>query len=169
MTSFCRSFIDNSTELAATLYTLKQKKIVFNWYTNCETAFKKLNMAMTSASIFSYPDTSKSYTMYTDASNVRIRASLHQKQSDNSVRPIEYASKKLLSADRNYCASDKEASAMIYGFSKSHHYIHGTCPRGRIATWNSALQSYDFEIKNLKGLDNGLTVTLIRDFSDEKF
>ncbi|OMJ12560.1 Transposon Tf2-6 polyprotein, partial [Smittium culicis] len=185
MTSFCRSFIDDFTNLAAPLYTLLQKETLFDWNSNCETSFQKLKMAMTSAPVLAHPDTSKPYIMYTDASNVGIGASLHQKQPDGSVRPIAYASRKLLPAERNYCASDKEALAVVYGFNKFHHYVHGSCtelhtdhralitalknedPRGRIARWNSALQAYDFEIKHVKGLDNGLTDALSRDFDDE--
>ncbi|OMJ22529.1 Transposon Tf2-6 polyprotein, partial [Smittium culicis] len=185
MTSFCRSFIDDFTNLAAPLYTLLQKETLFDWNSNCETSFQKLKMAMTSAPVLAHPDTSKPYIMYTDASNVGIGASLHQKQPDGSVRPIAYAIRKLLPAERNYCASDKEALAVVYGFNKFHHYVHGSCtelhtdhralitalknedPRGRIARWNSALQAYDFEIKHVKGLDNGLTDALSRDFDDE--
>ncbi|OMJ22103.1 Retrovirus-related Pol polyprotein from transposon [Smittium culicis] len=184
MTSFCRSFIDNFTELAAPLYTLLQKDKAFDWDSDCETSFQKLKNAMISAPVLAHPDTSKPYIMYTDASNVGIGASLHQKQYDGTVRPIAYASRKLLPAERNYCASDKEALAVVYGFDKFHHYVHGTCtelhtdhralitalknedPRGRIARWNSALQAYDFEIKHVKGLDNGLTDALSRDFID---
>ncbi|OMJ22528.1 Retrovirus-related Pol polyprotein from transposon [Smittium culicis] len=112
-------------------------------------------------------------------------ASLHQLQSDNTIRPIAYASRKLLAAEINYCTSDKEALAVVYGFEKFHHYVHGTCtelhtdhralisalnnpdPRGRIARWNSALQAYDYTIKHIKGLENGLTDALSRDFKED--
>ncbi|OLY80418.1 Transposon Ty3-I Gag-Pol polyprotein [Smittium mucronatum] len=46
MNSFCRSFIENSTELAAPLFTLLQKETDINWYTNCETSLKNPKMAM---------------------------------------------------------------------------------------------------------------------------
>ncbi|OMJ12782.1 Transposon Tf2-11 polyprotein, partial [Smittium culicis] len=62
-------------------------------------------MAMISALVLAHPDTSISYIMYSDASNVGIGASLHQRQSDNTIRPIAYASRKLLPAEVNYCAS----------------------------------------------------------------
>ncbi|OMJ13635.1 Transposon Tf2-6 polyprotein [Smittium culicis] len=140
---------------------------------------------MTTAPVLAHPDTTRSYIMYTDASNIGIGASLHQLQPDKSIRPIAYASRKLIAAERNYCTSDKEALAVVYGFDKFHHYVHGTCtelhtdhralisalnnpdPRGRIARWNSALQAYDYTIKHIKGLENGLTDALSRDFKDD--
>ncbi|OMJ26577.1 Retrovirus-related Pol polyprotein from transposon [Smittium culicis] len=184
MTSFCRSFMDGFTELAAPLYKLLNKETSFNWNSDCEIAFQKLKNAMISAPALAHPDTTQSYIMYTDASNIGIGASLHQKQSDKTIRPIAYTSRKLLPAEVNYCASGKEALAVVYGFSKFHHYVHGSCtelhtehralittlnnedPRGRFARWNSALQAYDFNVKHIKGLDNGLTDALSRDFED---
>ncbi|OMJ11692.1 Transposon Tf2-6 polyprotein [Smittium culicis] len=106
--------------------------------------------------------------MYTDASNVRIGASLHQKQSDGTVRPIAYASRKLLPAERNYCASDKEAVAVLHTDHRALiTVLKNEDPRGRIDRWNSALQAYDFQIRYVKGLDNGLTNALSRDFIDD--
>ncbi|OMJ28969.1 Transposon Tf2-6 polyprotein [Smittium culicis] len=184
MTSFCRSFINNFTEIAAPLYRLLEKKVDFHWSNECDKSFQNLIKAMTSSPVLAHPDTSKAYIMYTDASNIGIGASLHQSQSDGTVRPIAYASRKLLPAEANYCTSDKEALAVVYGFDKFHHYVHGTCtelhtdhralitalknedPRGRIARWNSALQAYDYTVKHVRGLDNGLTDALSRDFPE---
>ncbi|OLY82314.1 Retrovirus-related Pol polyprotein from transposon 17.6 [Smittium mucronatum] len=122
--------------------------------------------------------------MYTDASNIEIGASLHQLQNGNTIRPIAYASSKLIAAELNYCTSDKEVLAVVYGFEKFHHYVHGTCtelhtdhraliyslndpdPRGRIARWNSEFQSYDYIIKHIKGLENRLTDALSCDFKN---
>ncbi|OMJ13462.1 Transposon Tf2-11 polyprotein [Smittium culicis] len=84
---------------------------------------------MTTAPVLAHPDTTRSYIMYTDASNIGIGASLHQLQSDNTIRPIAYTSRKLLAAEINYCTSDKEALAVVYGFDKFHHYVHDAFSR----------------------------------------
>ncbi|OMJ08738.1 Transposon Tf2-9 polyprotein [Smittium culicis] len=89
MVSFCRSFIDDFTNIAAQLYKLLQKDTAFDWNNYCETSFEKLKYAMITAPVLAHPDTCKSYIMYTDASNVGIGASLHQKQDDGTIRPID--------------------------------------------------------------------------------
>ncbi|OMJ23262.1 Retrovirus-related Pol polyprotein from transposon opus [Smittium culicis] len=82
---------------------------------------------MISAPVLAHPDKTKSYTIYTDSSNIVVGASLHQAQIGGSARPIAYSSRKLLSAEANYCTPDKEALDMVYGFDKFHHYVHGSC------------------------------------------
>ncbi|OMJ14326.1 hypothetical protein AYI70_g7950 [Smittium culicis] len=82
--------------------------------------------------------------------------------------------------------NQKRSPRCRYGFYKVHHYVYGSCtelhtdhcalitslenedPRGRIARWNSALQAYDYTIRHIKSLDNGLTGALSRDFLDEE-
>ncbi|OLY80960.1 Transposon Tf2-8 polyprotein [Smittium mucronatum] len=108
MVSFCRSFIVDFTNIAASLYKLLHKDKAFDWSIDCETAFEKLKYTMITAPVLAHPDTCKSYIMYTDASNVGIGASLHQNQDDGMIRTIAYDSRKLLPAELNYCASSKK-------------------------------------------------------------
>ncbi|PVU94480.1 hypothetical protein BB561_002505 [Smittium simulii] len=67
---------------------------------------------------------------------------------DGTVRPFAYASQKFLPAEFNYFATNDD-------------------PRGRITRWNSALHAYDFKIEHVKGLDNGFTDALSRDFESD--
>ena len=41
---------------------------IFNWCEQCELSFQMLNDTLCSAPILKYPDTSKPYTIFTDAS-----------------------------------------------------------------------------------------------------
>ncbi|OLY85147.1 Transposon Tf2-8 polyprotein [Smittium mucronatum] len=127
MTSFCPNFINNFTELAEQMYKLLEKETEFEWENDCDKSFKKLITAMISAPVLAHPETTKSYVMYTDASNIGIGASLHQTQTDGTVRPIAYASRKPIAAEINYCTSEKEELAVVYGFDKFHHYVHVSC------------------------------------------
>ncbi|OMJ26997.1 Pol polyprotein [Smittium culicis] len=74
MVSFCRSFIDKFTEIASPLYKLLEKESGFKWNSDCETAFQRLITAMKTAPVLAHPDTTRSYIMYTDASNIVIGA-----------------------------------------------------------------------------------------------
>ncbi|OMJ15112.1 Transposon Tf2-9 polyprotein [Smittium culicis] len=113
---------------------------------------------MVTVPVLAHPQTEKGYTMYTDVSNIGLGAAIYQEQEDGELKPIAYARRKLIPAVVNYSATDKEALAVVYGFDKFHHYIHGTKkilyndhralvsslnsqdPRVRIARWNSTLQ-----------------------------
>ncbi|OLY78292.1 Retrovirus-related Pol polyprotein from transposon 297 [Smittium mucronatum] len=90
-------------------------------------------------------------------------------------------------AESNYCSRDKKALAVVYGFRKFHNYFYETCTelhtdhralitslknqdtRDRISRLKSELQTYNFEIKHLKGFVNELTDALSREFAGEKF
>ncbi|OMJ24159.1 Retrovirus-related Pol polyprotein from transposon [Smittium culicis] len=184
MVSFCRSFIDNFTDNAAPLYELLKKGNGFIWTSAQEKSFKRLKNSMVNAPVLIHPDTSKPYIMYTDASKIEIAAALFQKQSDGSVRSVAYSSRKLIAAELNYSTTDKEALGVLYGFTKYHHFVHGSVtelhtdhqtlvsalsnedPRGRTARWNSLLQAYDYTVIHVKGLDNTVADALSRDFPE---
>ncbi|OMJ13680.1 Transposon Tf2-9 polyprotein [Smittium culicis] len=80
---------------------------------------------MVNSPVLLHSDTSKPYIKYTDASKIGITAALFQKHSDESVTPVAY-SRKLIAAEFNYSTTDKEALVVVYGFTKFHHFVHGS-------------------------------------------
>ena len=69
--------------------------------------------------------TGKEIILATDASPSGVGAVFSHRIEDGSERPIAYASRSLLVAERKYSQLDKEALAIVYGVKRFHQYVHG--------------------------------------------
>ncbi|KAG2224453.1 hypothetical protein INT45_010519 [Circinella minor] len=114
-----------------------------------------------------YPSPFLPYDLHVDASDVGLGAVLCQ-----GHRPVAYASRILSPAEQNYTVTERECLAVVWSLLYFHCYIHGTeltiytdhaalkailssnTPRGRIARWVMAIQSYSFTIVHRKGSEN---------------
>ena len=72
---------------------------------------------MTSALCLTMADVDKPFFLYTDASKYALGAVLCQGTVDAPV-PVEYASRLLLPAERNYSTTDREALAIVWALEK---------------------------------------------------
>ena len=99
-------------------------------------------------------------------------AVLSQKKNDLRIHPVQYASRTLNQAERNYSACEREALAVIFALKKFRIYLLsetftlGTNHQalrhafqkndvhGRLARWPDLLAEYDFRIVYLPGEDN---------------
>jgi RNase H-like domain found in reverse transcriptase/Reverse transcriptase (RNA-dependent DNA polymerase)/Integrase zinc binding domain len=118
--------------------------------------------------------------LYADACRKAIGAFLLQKQADGSWVVVEWLSRKLTSAERNYPQTHREALAIVYAVTKWHFYLFGKrfvivtdCEalqfifnnalkdetsasrlQTRSASFALKLQCYDFEVEFIKGKNN---------------
>ena len=124
--------------------------------------------------------------MTCDASNYGIGAILSHRYTDNSERPICFASRTLSTAEKNYAipSTNKVALAIIYGVKKFYQYLIGKkfvlrtdhkplitlfnqnkgiplMAAGRIQRWALYLSGFDFYIQYVSSSKN-LSVTLSR-------
>ena len=53
-----------------------------------------------------------------DASNDGLGATLEQKQTDGTAKPIVYISRATLDAERNWTASDLEAASIVWAIKR---------------------------------------------------
>ena len=78
MASFFRKFIPNFSEKAEPLTKLVKKENKFHWGPEQEEAFNTIKTLLTSELILTYPDYTKPFYIFTDASSVAQAGALMQ-------------------------------------------------------------------------------------------
>ena len=137
-----------------------------------QNAFEELRVKLTSASVLSYPGSTKPFVVCTDAFSRAVGAVQSQADENGRDHPIHYASRALSAAESIYSAFDRKALSVIFALKKFRHYLTSNrCklytdhqalkyvfnmkdPHGRIARWFTLLAEYDFEIFYRAGRDN---------------
>ena len=180
LASYYRRFIPNSSSVARPLHILTQKNVQFNWTMECQKAFDTLKKLLTQAPLLAYPDFTQPFMLETDASVEGLGAVLAQQKPDLSVHPIAYASRTLLSHERNYGTSELEGLGVVWAVKIFPHYLYGhEChvytdhealkalihtphPSGKLACWGLALQELDLQIHYRPGKQNANADVLSR-------
>ena len=109
MASYYHRFISRFSDIAHPLNHLTRKGVPFLWNDACQAAFSELKQNLSSAPVLTYPDFTRQFVVETDASDVGLGAVLRQ-----DGRVIEYASRALISAEKNYSTTEKECLAVVW-------------------------------------------------------
>ncbi|KAL2610998.1 hypothetical protein R1flu_022690 [Riccia fluitans] len=154
---YYRRFIRDFAHIALPLFGLLQTDQTFEWSEDCQVAFDLLHNALVSSPILAVPDWNKPFHVHTDASAFAIGAVLAQPGKGDRDHPIAYISRKLIPAERNYTATERETLAIVWAASKfDHHFkankvkfitdhraivdlVRKPNPAGRLARWILAL------------------------------
>lgn len=177
--SWFRKFIPKFSEIARPLTNLLKKNQTFQFGEAEVRAFETLKKKLVEAPILKQADPTMPYILRTDASNFALGAALLQGE-ENVERVIEYASRLLLPAERNYAAWEREALAVVWATERFRTYLEGAeviigtdhqpliwlftrpAPPGRMARWIIQLQSLDMKLKYVPGKLNVLADLLSR-------
>ena len=114
---FYRRFIKDSSKKSRPLTNLLQKDISFVFDNDCVEAFEILKKGLISAPIVQPPDWNLPFEIMCDASDYVVGAVLGQRV-DNKLNVIQYASKTLDNAQRNYATTEKEFLAVVFACDK---------------------------------------------------
>lgn len=87
-------------------------------------AFEKLKLSLCNAPTLKVYDPVLSTRVVCDASNYCVGAVLEQ-LCDKRWHPVEYYSKRLSSAERNYSATDREFVAIKLALERWRHFLIG--------------------------------------------
>lgn len=134
-----------------------------------------------SSPILAAPQLHRPFKIHVDASKVGVGAVLLQDDDQGFERPVCFFSKKFLSYQFNYSVIEKETLALIWALQHFDVYVGGGVsvvvycdhnpltfltsfqnPNQRLMRWSMFLQSYNLEVRYIKGSDNVLAHALSR-------
>ena len=107
------------------LNELLKKGSRWNWSKDCTNAFKQAKKQLSSTAVLAHYNPKLLLRLAGDASSYGIGAVISHILPDGSERPISYASRTLLSSERNYAQLEKETLLLVYGVQKFHSYLYG--------------------------------------------
>ena len=156
---------------------LTKKGVPFIWSEECENAFSLIKKKISSTPVLAFYNPDAELTLQTDSSKDGLGVVLMQ-----NGRPIEYASKALSSAQRNWCQLEKELLSVVFGLERFHTYTYARkvivyndhkplemilkkplskAPR-RVQSLIMRLLKYDIDYKYIAGTSLHLADTLSR-------
>ena len=188
MISYYRRFVPNFSKIAEPIVALTKKYARFHWNEECQRAFEYLKESLTVVPLLAYPDTSKPYVLYTDASDTCIGACLTQQQEHPESKheaetvevPIYFLSHKLSDSQRKWSVVEKEAFAIHYALQKLDHYLHNAqfvirtdhqplkyllsspMQNKKVQMWAMGMTGYNCQIEYIPGSTNVLADLLSR-------
>ena len=118
LTGYYRKFVPRSADISRRLTQLMKKETKFVWTPECEKSFKLLKSFLCGEPILKYADTSKPYTLYTDASKYGWAEVLTQShttvidgKSVTTYHQVAFVSGLFRGRQLNWAAPMKEAYA----------------------------------------------------------
>ena len=179
MASWYRKFLRNYATIAEPLTSLTRKDRKYEWQEKQQEAFDQIKSMIATAPVLHRPVFDVQFIVQTDASDTGIGAVLLQ-EIDGQEGVLEFASRALSQAERNYSVTERECLAVVWAVEKFRAYIEGyhfrvvtdhsslrwirtmPSPTGRLARWALKLQGYDFVVEHRKGALNYVPDALSR-------
>ena len=151
----------------------KGKKNAIAWDEDCEKVFNQMKEICTHTPILAYADYRKPFRVHTDASKCGLGAVLYQRQEDQTLRVMAFASRSLSNSEKRYHSSKLEFLALKWAIHEQfHEYLYGSKfevytdnnPLTYIMTtaklgattqrWVAVLASYTFKVFYRSGKQN---------------
>ena len=121
---YCK-FIKNFACIAKPLTALTQHDAKFTWMSIHLTAFNTLISALLNAPMLHYPEPSKCYIVYTDASDDACGAQLSQ-EYDGQELPVAFLSDTFSDTKQKWSTTEQEAYGIYYAVTKWNYYLQGS-------------------------------------------
>ena len=175
--NYLSRYIPNLAGMMKPIFVAKSSRGKFKWDENCQKAFCVIQDHIRAEQVLKFPDFSKPFHLYVDASDIAMGGYLRQESG-----PIGFFSKTLDKAQRNYSATDREFCALINALKHFRHIIHGyhtfvhtdhsgligliekrPPSNSRHARYLMEIADYDIEVQYVRGKDNYVADYLSRD------
>ena len=185
LTGYYRKFVPRFADISRPLTTLTKKDAKFKWTSACQKSFELLKEALCGEPMLKYPDTSKPYTLYTDASKFGWAGVLTQPhtmtidgKSTTTDHPVAFVSGLFRGSQLNWAALMKEAFAIYMSVKKLSFYLtdaqillgsdHKPLEKfllkntlnSKVNNWAMELEAFNIQFDYIKGSNNILADTL---------
>ena len=186
LTGYYRKFVPRFADISRPLTTLTKKDAKFEWTSTCQKSFELLKEALCGEPVLKYADTSKPYTLYTDASKYGWAGILTQPhvttvdgKSTTTDHPVAFVSGLFRGSQLNWAALTKEAFAIYMSIKKLSFYLtdaqillrsdHKPLEKfllkntlnSKVNNWAMELEAFNIQFDYIKG-SNILADTLSR-------
>ena len=187
LTGYYRKFVPRFADISRPLTTLTKKDVKFEWTSACQKSFEVLKEALCGEPVLKYADTSKPYTLYTDASKYGWAGVLTQPhimtidgKSTTTDHPVAFVSGLFRGSQLNWAALTKEALAIYMSIKKLLFYLtdaqillrsdHKPLEKfllkntlnSKVNNWAIQLEAFNIQFDYIKGSSNILVDTLSR-------
>ena len=185
LTGYYRKFVPRFSDISRPLATLTKKDAKFEWTSACQKSFELLKEALCGEPVLKYADTSKPYTLYTDASKFGWAGVLTQPhtmtidgKSTTTDHPVAFVSGLFRGSQLNWAALMKEAFAIYISVKKLSFYLtdaqillrsnHKPLEKfllknmlnSKVNNWAMELEAFNIQFDYIKGSNNILADTL---------
>ena len=124
--NYYQKFITHYSDIACPLIDLTRKDKTWFWSNSCQNVFNQLKNMFLSEPVLRFPDTSKPFTIATDASKFASGGVLLQTDTNGDWHPCSYIPQSFTPAEQNYDIYDQELLAIIRGLKTWRHYLHSS-------------------------------------------
>ena len=178
MINYYHRFLKNLSAILAPLHELLQKGTPWNWGSAQKLAFEQSNELLLSSQVLVHYDPSLPILLSCDGSPYGIGAVLSHRTANGTDRPVAFASRSLVPAEKNYAQIEREALSIVFGVTKFHRYLYGRkfeiqtdhrpllgllgenkhispLSSARIQRWALTLSNYQYTLSYEPGAQNG--------------
>ena len=120
MVQYLARFLPNLADEVKPLRTLTKKDVEWRWTKECQNAFDSMKRKVTQTPVLGYFNPKQELVLQVDSSDYGLGAALLQEG-----KPLEYASRSLTPAERNWAQMEKELLAVVFGLTRFHQYTYG--------------------------------------------
>ncbi|CAI6375162.1 unnamed protein product [Macrosiphum euphorbiae] len=183
MCSYYRRLVKDFSHIANPLFQLTKhdNNKYITWNNDHEDAFNKLKTILTSEPVIAHFSDDKDTYLTVDASITGLGAVLEQPDETNKLRPIGYASRKVLDSEKTYSSTTLELLGLVFGITYFREFLWGRkftvfsdnislqyyknlkIPSARIARLTLKILDFDFTIKHKAGKENKVADCLSRE------
>ena len=176
MVGYHRKFINRFADATRPMAKLTRKGVNSEWTDECQIGFDYLKTCLTEAPILKYPNTSKRYVVFTDASDQAAAAVLTQEypgeDGETKEMPIAHLSTQFSDTQFKWSTVVKKGSATYYAIKKWRHYLEdaemllksdakslqkflaGSTDNVKLDRWSLELQGRNIQVEHIPGHKN---------------